>query len=302
MRAKIAKRAHFLAAIRRFFAERQVLEVDTPLLNPYGVSDVNLHSLVVADSGFLITSPEYAMKRLLAAGSGDIYQLCHVFRGEESGRRHLREFTLLEWYRCGFDHHDLIREVAALIAELLDKPDLPVRVTPYAELFADAFALDLFTADDAAITRLANTELAESAHWKMDRDGWLDLLFAHCIAPVLGRSGVQFVVDYPVSQAALSRVITNERGQAVAARFEGYWQGVELCNGFWELGDAAEQRARFARDNALRHAAGLAQMAIDETFLAALEAGLPDCAGVALGVDRLLMLAARATAIQDVVY
>ena len=301
MREKLARRARFLADIRRFFAERQVLEVDTPLLVAYGVTDVTLHSLAVAEAGFLITSPEYAMKRLLAAGSGDIYQLSHVFRGEESGRRHLREFTLLEWYRCGFDHHDLIREVAALIAELLDEADLPVRLTPYGDLFAEGFALDLFAADDAEIAAVARTRFPEAAHWNMDRDSWLDLLFTHFIEPDLGHEGVQFVVDYPLSQAGLSRSITNAQGQPVAARFEGYITGVEVCNGFWELTDADEQRARFARDNAMRRAAGLLQMPIDETFIAALEAGLPECAGVALGVDRLLMLAVRAAAIQDVV-
>lgn len=302
MREKVARRAQFLADIRHFFAARQVLEVDTALLVACGVTDNTLHSLAVAEAGFLITSPEYAMKRLLAAGSGDIYQLSHVFRGEESGRRHLREFTLLEWYRCGFNHHALIREVAALIGELLDEADLPLRVTPYPQLFAEAFALDLFAADDAEIARLARAECPEAAHWKMDRDGWLDLLFTHFIEPNLGRDGVQFVVDYPPSQAALSQLITNVQGQSVAARFEGYFKGMELCNGFRELTDADEQRARFERDNAKRRAAGLAQMPIDENFIAALEAGLPECAGVALGVDRLLMLAEHATTIQEVVY
>lgn len=302
MREKVARRARFLADIRNFFATRQVLEVDTALLVAYGVTDSTLHSLAVAGAGFLITSPEYAMKRLLAAGSGDIYQLSHVFRGEESGRRHLREFTLLEWYRCDFDHHELIREVAALIAALLDEADLSLRVTPYAQLFAEAFALDLFATDDAEIARLARAECPEAIHWTMDRDGWLDLLFTQCIEPNLGRDEVQFIVDYPPSQAALSRIITNTRGQPVAARFEGYFHGVELCNGFRELSDAGEQRSRFERDNATRRAAGLAQMPIDESFIAALDAGLPECSGVALGVDRLLMLAENAAKIQDVVY
>lgn len=300
LKDKIQQRAAFMAAIRAFFARRDVLEVDTNLLRACGVTDVNLVSLPAAQ-GYLITSPEYAMKTLLASGSGDIYQLSHVFRGEECGTKHLQEFTLLEWYRLGFDHQRLMQEVATFIRELLQKPALKVVTTPYAELFANAFQLDIFTASEATIKALAVAKIPESSAWEMPRDGWLDLLFTHFIEPNLGSDGLEFVCEYPPSQAALSRVITDSAGHNVAARFEAYIKGIELCNGFWELIDAQEQRARFLADNAERRALGLPEMPIDEAFLVALEKGVPPCAGVALGVDRLLMLATGASAIQDVV-
>lgn len=278
------------AAIRAFFAERGVLEVDTAHLSHAAVTDPHLHS-VRAGQGYLNTSPEYAMKRLLSAGSGDIYQLAHVFRGEEVGRRHLCEFMMLEWYRLGFDHHQLMGEVARLVKQLVPhKADLPVVARTYDELFMHFCGFDPGLSSDAAIVEVAEQIVPDCRIWALDRDGYLDLLFTQCIEPNLGQNEWTFVCNYPPSQAALSRII-EINGRQVAARFELYHQGLELCNGFWELCDAVEQRQRFIADNAARSAMGLSTMPVDEDFLAALATGLPECAGVALGVDRLLMLA-----------
>ena len=301
LRKRLQRRADFLAAIRAFFAARGVIEADTAQLRACGVTDPQLVPLA-ADGGYLQTSPEYALKILLAAGAGDLYQLAHVFRGEEEGRKHRREFMLLEWYRCGYDHLRLMDEVTALVHALLPASrDRPVRRTPYPALFRDRFGIDIHHADDATIRRLATAHIPESAAWPLTRDAMLDLLYSHYIEPQLGRGALEYICDYPPSQAALARIIENADGEVVAARFELYIDGMELCNGFWELADAAEQRARFLADNRARVQAGLPQIPLDEDFLAALAHGLPDCAGVALGVDRLLMLASGAAHIEEVV-
>lgn len=295
MRQLIARRAQFLAAIRAFFAARGVLEVDTAQLRPCGVTDPQLVSLA-ASGGYLQTSPEYAMKILLAQGAGDIYQLAHVFRGEEQGRKHRREFMLLEWYRTGYDHLRLMDEVAELARELLPAcRDWQIRRTPYAAAFSQHLGIDIAQLDDAALRDICCARLPESADWQLSRDGMLDLLFTHYVEPELGRDALEFLCDYPPSQAALARIIDGK-----AARFELYINGLELCNGFWELSDAHEQRARFLADNHERAQLGLPEMPLDEAFLAALERGLPDSAGVALGVDRLLMLACGAAHIDEV--
>ncbi|MDO4777565.1 MAG: EF-P lysine aminoacylase EpmA [Cardiobacteriaceae bacterium] len=301
MRKRIGERAAFLAAIRAFFAARDVLEVDTAHLRAFGVTDPHLVCLPVPAQGFLQTSPEYAMKRLLAAGSGDIYQLAHVFRGEEQGRKHQREFMMLEWYRAGFDHRRLMQEVAELVHTLLPRTrELPVRHTPYRTAFSRRFGRDIMALDDDALRRFCAQQLPESAEWALDRDGMLDLLFTHFIEAQLGADSLEFILDYPPSQAALARLHQDAHGNAVAARFELYYRGMELCNGFWELADADQQRERFLADNRQREQMALPAMAIDEGFLDALAQGLPDCAGVALGVDRLLMLHLDAAHIGDV--
>ena len=295
MRHLITRRARFLAAIRAFFAARGVLEVDTAQLRPCGVTDPQLVS-PAASGGYLQTSPEYAMKILLSLGAGDIYQLAHVFRGEEQGRKHRREFMLLEWYRLGYDHLRLMDEVADLVRALLPACRAwPLRRTPYAAAFRQHLGIDIDRMDDAALRALCTTRLPESADWQLSRDAMLDLLFTHYVEPELGRDALEFLCDYPPSQAALARIINGS-----AARFELYINGLELCNGFWELSDAHEQRARFLADNRERAQLGLPEMPLDEAFLAALERGLPDSAGVALGVDRLLMLACGATHIDEV--
>jgi lysyl-tRNA synthetase class 2 len=306
--ANLRARAELIARIRAFFAARGVLEVETPVLAGSAVSDLHLASLSSRYTGpgfpagrelYLQTSPEFAMKRLLAAGSGPIYQLGKAFRDGEAGRLHNPEFTLLEWYRPGFDLPALMGEVEALAADLLGLERGFARRT-YRELFRQHLQLDPFTASidelrDCAcrngVTRSEDLPLHEP-------DAWLDLLLTHCIEPWLGRDTPCFVHDYPPSQAALARVRAED--PPVAERFELYIRGVEIANGFHELADAAEQRARFESDRARRREACLPDVMPDERMLAALAHGLPDCAGVALGVDRLVMIALEAQSIAEV--
>ncbi len=293
-------RAALYARIRAFFAEAGVLEVETPILSRAAVTDPALASLAtrLAIPGlgdehrmYLRTSPEFAMKRLLAAGSGPIYQIGKVFRDEERGRFHHPEFSLLEWYRPGWDEKRLMDEVAALVRYVLDRPDLACERISYRALFQERLGLDPWTTD---ITQLQATAeqagIADSLRLDLDRDGWLDLLLSHLLAPDLGRGCLTFVYDYPPSQAALARLRKRD-GIEVAARFELYLQGLELANGFNELTDAAEQERRFLADLEVRRARGQPCHPVDRCFLAALAHGLPDCAGVALGLDRLLMIA-----------
>ncbi len=304
-RGRLRRRAALTAEIRAFFAARGVLEVETPLLAAATVTDLHLHSLattVEAGGGqrrlFLQTSPEFAMKRLLAAGSGAIYQICKAFRDGEAGRLHNPEFTMLEWYRPGFDHHALMDEVDELLAETLAVPAAE-RCT-YAQVFARHLELDPHASSAGRLRRRA-AELGLDAAGldPEDRDSWLQLLLACAVEPRLGRGRPTFVHDFPASQAALARVRPGE--PPLAERFEVYVEGVELANGFHELACAGEQRQRFAADLERRRAAGLPQVPVDERLLAALAAGLPDCAGVALGVDRLAMLAAGAESLAEVV-
>jgi len=290
-------RADLLERIRAFFRQAGVLEVETPACSFHGNTDPAIESLATRFQGpghgtgvplYLHTSPEFPMKRLLAAGSGPIYQVCRVFRNGELGRLHNPEFSLLEWYRPGFDHHRLMGEVAALVCHVADV-ELPERRISYAELFDEGLGLDPHTADLTALRNRA-LELHVPGAADLDlpgRDAWLDLLLTHCIEPRLPARRMTFVYDYPASQAALARVRPGP--PPLAERFELYLGGMELANGFRELADAAEQRRRFESEQAERAAAGQPSVPLDERLLAALEAGLPDCAGVALGLDRLLM-------------
>jgi lysyl-tRNA synthetase class 2 len=331
--AHLVERAALLRRAREFFAAREVLEVDTPLLVNAAVTDVHIHSARVrltepgvAQPGsaapapaapapplFLHTSPEYAMKRLLAAGSGDIYQICHVVRGLECGRLHNPEFTLIEWYRTGFTLASLMDEVEALVRTLLGAASA-ARASErlsYREAFLRELALDPFSASEEALARAAQPlgfrraplppradRGATSSASAGARDEWLELLMASLVGPRLGRSALTFVHSYPASQAALARL--DRTDARVAERFELYCEGIELANGFHELAAADEQRARFEHDNAERRRLGLPLAAPDERLLAALAAGLPDCAGVALGFDRTLMLALGAGHIEQV--
>ncbi len=285
-------RAALIDRVRAFFAARGVLEVDTPVLGRCTVTDPEIKS-IGADGGWLQTSPEYFMKRLLAAGSGPIYQFAHAFRAEERGRRHNPEFLLLEWYRPGFDDGALMDEIEALLASVLPGP-APLRL-PFAALVGGAFDVDPLTADNEALAA------ALTGHWAHigregdplhltdgRRTGLLDLLYAEASERIEGRA---FVTDFPPEMSALARLREDDAGRRVAARFELVVDGVELANGFHELVDADEQRARFEADLEDRAARRRVAPDIDERFLAALEAGLPDCSGVALGFDRLLMLA-----------
>jgi len=305
-------RARLMGTIRAFFAERDVLEVETPVLSRAAGTELHLQSFTTQYYGplappegrlYLHTSPEYPMKRLLAAGSGSIYQISKVFRDGEAGSRHNPEFTLLEWYRTGFDHQQLMDEVEILVAKVLPER-LSGRVTQrlsYREAFLCYADIDPHAADAAALAACARRHGIETT-WDLeraDRNIWLDLLMTHVIEAQLCRNCLSFIYDYPADQASLARIRPGE--PALAERFELYVQGLELANGFHELADSNEQRRRFERDNAARHAHGLPVLPIDENLLAALNYGLPDCAGVALGIDRLVMLAADASRIQDVI-
>lgn len=303
-RERLQLRAALLARTRAFFAARQVLEVDTPVLVNAAVSDTHIHSVSVQLSAaatlFLHTSPEYAMKRLLAAGVGDIYQICHVVRGHEQSRIHNSEFTLVEWYRLGFDLPRLMDEVEALVRELcaahpaVRQP--AVRLT-YREAFLQHLGLDPFAASIPQL-QAAVAHLAYQARDPSPRDELLDLIMGAVIGPRLGQDAPTFIHGYPASQAALARL--DPLDPRTAQRFELYLGGVELANGFQELAAATEQRARFAADLRERARHGLPGHPVDERLLAALDAGLPDCAGVAVGFDRVLMLAAGAAHIHEV--
>ena len=295
-----------LAAIRQFFADRAVLEVDTPQLVNHAVTDVNLHCAEVRwpvgeqRPQYLHTSAEYAMKRLLAAGSGDIYQLCHVFRGEERGVLHNNEFMMLEWYRVGWSFEQLMAEVDELVRGLLPAGALAAtQHLSYQQAFVDYLGCNPLTDSDAALGACARAQGFDAQLvQRCARDELLDLLMGARIGPQLGRAGPLFLHRYPASQAALARLDPHDA--RVALRFELYLHGVELANGFDELADAAAQRSRFEADRAQRRARGLPVPDCDEFLLAALAHGLPPCSGVALGVDRLLMVAGAATRIDEV--
>jgi len=299
-------RARLLQRIRAFFQAREVLEVDTPLLSRATVTDPHIESFVVQESQqgmprYLHTSPEFAMKRLLAAGSGSIYQVCKVFRQGEAGRQHNPEFSMLEWYRLGFDHHQLMDEVESLLRELLDG----YRSLAAGQRLSYRVAFQQYAGLDPLSASVTELQVAVKQHGievigldEAHKDSWLDLLMTHVVEPALPQDGPVFIYDYPASQAALARIRQSE--PPLAERFELYLGGMELANGFHELTDAQEQRQRFIVDLASRKVMGLSAVPVDERFLAALEAGLPPCAGVALGIDRLVMLAAGVKSITEV--
>lgn len=289
-------RAQLLAKVRQFFAERNVLEVDTPVLQRPAVSDPFIDCMQVdyrhypgdtPQPFYLQSSPEYAMKRLLCAGSGCIYQLGKVFRNGEHGKRHNPEFTMLEWYRLGFDAAQLMDEVSALVCQLTDIQVIE-RIS-YRALIAQHTQLDIHCASNAEIAHYVRGHIEIDLE-ENDRDGWLNVLMSHLIEPALKGRAV-FVYNYPASQAALARLTKDEQGLECAARFELFVDGVELANGYHELTDASEQRRRFEADIIQRKTLGLPQRPWDTHLVDALAQGMPDCAGVALGFDRLLMLA-----------
>ena len=289
----LAARADLLQALRRFFHDRGVMEVDTPLLSQGTVPDAGIDVFRLPGEGdeadrFLQTSPESAMKRLLAAGSGDIFQICKAFRQGEAGRHHNPEFTLLEWYRVGWDHTALIREVAEFLGTVLNSDGW--QIWPYRALFVEVLGVDPL---DERTSLAALTDLAQSRIGfvpdGLDRDAVLDLLMSHCIEPGINDWGVVFVTDFPPSQVAMARC-TSVGDADVAARFECYVHGRELANGYWEQIDADALAAQLHAENTRRRQRGLPERPVDERLLAAHRHGLPECAGVALGVDRLLAL------------
>ena len=299
-------RSAMLARVRAYFAAQEVREVHTPVLSVAAVSDPHIESVVASPARgarrFLQTSPEYPMKRLLAAGFGDCYQVCPVFRDGEAGRQHNPEFTMLEWYRVDFGmaeiQHDVDRVLRVACADVRSLP--PVRSVTYRDAIRDACGVDCRDATPAEVAAVLSGRgivPADARDW--DLDAWLDLLMGVVVGPALGHDGPLFVEDYPASQAALARLRTERDGSQVAERFELYLDGLELANGFRELGDAAEQRQRFERDLAVRGARGQPVNPLDANLLAALAHGLPDCAGVALGFDRLVMAAWRLPSLAD---
>ena len=294
---QLKQRGQILASIRHFFASRDVLEVDTPAMSQATVTDIHLHTFNTEFVGpgyakgqtlYLMTSPEFHMKRLLAAGSGPIYQICKSFRNEESGRYHNPEFTMLEWYRPGFTHHTLMDEMDELLQQVLSSA--PATRMTYQQAFLDVLGVcplvGSMTELKAAAAQLGLADIAEP---EQDRDTLLQLLFSVGVEPKIGQAAPAFVYDFPASQAALARI--NPQDNRVAERFEVYFKGIELANGFHELSDGDEQLVRFEQDNEKRLAMGLQPQPIDMHLVNALRAGFPDCAGVALGIDRLIMLA-----------
>lgn len=303
-------RARLYATIRAFFAGRDVLEVDTPVLSVAGNTDANIESFSLEFSGrtdgaprtrWLRTSPEFALKRLLAAGVGDCYELGRVFRNGEAGGRHNPEFTMLEWYRVGWDHRRLIGETVELVqaALALVGRTASVTTTTFHDLYRERLGLDPFTASDVELrAALGDVEIDPNG---LNRDDWLDLLMTHRLQPGFDRDGILVVLDYPASQCALAKIRAGQGSEpAVAERFELYLGALELANGYHELTDVEEQRARFLRDHALRAMRGAVQPPLDDGLLAAMAFGLPACAGVAVGVERLLMAMTGTERIADV--
>lgn len=300
----IIARAKIIMELRGFFIDRGLLEVDTPILSEYGVTDVHLSVFETYFSApfqptpkqlFLSTSPEYHMKRLLAAGSGPIFQICKVFRNEEAGRNHNPEFTMLEWYRPHFDMYRLINEVDDLLQQILDCEG--AESFSYQFIFQEYVGLDPLSAEKTELAKKAKEQGLVEAE-KQSRDMLLQYLFSQMVEPKIGQQRPAAVYYFPSSQAALAQISSEDH--RVAERFEFYYKGLELANGFNELTDAAEQLHRFERDNKQRQAMGLPTRQIDQRFISALQHGVPQCAGVALGVDRLLMIALGQQDIADV--
>ena len=299
-------RASLLEIVRDYFRTSGVMEVETPVLARTTVTDVHLQSLRTRVAGqgefYLQTSPEYAMKRLLATGAGDIYQIARVFRDGEYGALHSPEFTLIEWYRRGFDSMALMRDTAQLLDRLL----APHRTLRAPDWLTYGEAMRLHAGVDSTSANFGELKACLDSHkvplprgMTSDRDAYLDLILSTVVSPQLGRGGLTFLHEYPASQAALARLKASD--PSVAERFEIYLEGIELANGFHELADAAEQRARFEADLKLRRSRALHAPPLDERLLQALSFGLPDCSGVALGFDRVVMLAGGADKIEQVI-
>ena len=307
LRAALQLRARLYALVRQFFAERNVLEVETPMLSAAANTDPNIQSFTTrfgghVDSGardrWLRTSSEFAQKRLLVAGIGDCYELGRVFRDGEAGRRHNPEFTMLEWYRIGWDHYRLMAEIVDLVQAALAPvgKGSNLHKCTYRDLFIAVLGIDPFSATQTQLQAALGDVRVDAQG--LSRDGWLDLLLTHRIQPGFPSDRITVVCDYPMSQCALAKI--RHDNPPVAERFEVYVGQQELANGYHELTDAAEQRARFVRDNASRRERKLPELPLDENLLAAMERGLPECSGVALGVERLLMAMTSSEEIRDV--
>ena len=299
-------RAHMYATIRQFFAERHVLEVETPILSQAGVTDVHLASVKTqrhiagkAQTHYLQTSPEFPMKRLLASGSGAIYQICKVFRDDEHGRKHNSEFTMLEWYRPAFSLKDLMHETSDLLQACLGERVTRPIVLSYKHAFADRLDINPLQATLIDLKNCAQ-RVGLDIDLGDDRLGYMDLLFSHMVEPSLGFDTPVFLTDFPPEMASLAKTRLDDDNEQVAARFEVYIDGLELANAYDELIDADVLRSRFEADNTEREKIGLTPMPIDEHLLAALP-HMPECSGIALGLDRLLMIAQQKLKLADVI-
>ena len=295
---RLRARACLLQDIRDYFAAERVMEVETPLISRSGNTDPEIQSIRTDSGAYLRTSPEFALKRLLASGSGDIFELGRVFRAGESGRSHNPEFTMLEWYRTGFSYHQLMDEVAVLVRNcgrgIFDQ--WPQKKLSFRQLFVDYIGLDPFNADEHELRAKAKEHGISDI--ELNRKQWLDLLISMVIQPALPEECLTFIYDFPAEQAALARIRPDS--PPLAERFELYLGRTELANGYQELTDAAEQKQRFDTENRQRVKRGLGECAIDHHLVSALENGLPECAGVALGVDRLLMAITGVDSIDEV--
>jgi len=297
------QRARILQSIRAFFAQQNVLEVETPIISAAAITDPQLQSFSTqfkSKKYYLHTSPEFYMKRLLCAGSGDIYQLAKVFRGDEIGRYHNPEFTLLEWYRLGFNHHQLMDEIESLLSYLMTENKISFTRLSYRQAFIKQMKIDPLVADVQELKFCAKKYNIETPQGMADeKDMWLDWLMVEKIAPGFAKDSFTFLYDYPASQASLARI--DKEDSRIANRFELFYGELELANGFYELTDASEQAARFENDNKIRKQRQQKPMPVDRYFLNALQAGLPECSGVALGIDRIMMVINKTSHIRDVI-
>jgi len=299
----IKQRAQLLKKLRIFFEQNAVLEVDTPILSQFGGTEPNLQAITAnyhfqgkARVGFLQTSPEYAMKRLLAAGVGDCYQIFKAFRNEESGRFHNPEFSLLEWYQVGIDEIQLLKKIDQLLQQVIGSS--AAQFCTYTELFVQHLEIDPLHSKIESLRELTASKIENPPH--LERiDDYLELLFNYCIEPQIGNERPCFVTHYPATQASLAKI--SKTTPNLSCRFEVFYKGLELGNGFYELCDADEQLQRFQNENKRRREMGLDEIEIDPNFIQALRNGLPESSGVAIGVDRLLMIITGANHIDEVI-
>ena len=297
------KRQALMAQVRDFFVRRNVLEVETPVLSAYGGTDPQLDYFEIEDpKRFMMTSPEFHMKRLLAAKFGDIFQITKSFRKDEFGGHHNNEFSMVEWYRVGVPQDKLMDEVEDLVSEIIGTK-LNARRTRWIDAFKNYAGVNPFCeklSDYADACRAREFPVPEKSE-TLTREDWWDYLMVFLVEPALASNGPEFILDYPPSQAALAQTYVDADGYTWARRFELFVNQVELCNGYTELTDAVEQRRRFNADLEIRKGMNKPLPPIDERFLAALESGMPACSGVALGLDRLFMLALGKEEIADVI-
>jgi len=301
--SNLKQRARMLNSLRAFFAERNILEVETPIISTAATTDPQLESFSTHFQNheyFLHTSPEFYMKRLLAAGSGDIYQLAKVFRNDENGRLHNPEFTLLEWYRLNFNHHQLMDEIELLLKNLMPEKSNQITRISYQQAFISQLKIDPLIASTEQLKNCAaQYQITTPQGMKNNKDMWLDWLMLEKIAPSFSKNAFTFLYDYPASQASLARLDSNDA--RIANRFELFFGELELANGFYELTDSQEQQQRFEKDNEIRTNNNQKNMPIDYDLITALKSGLPSCAGVAIGIDRLMMLHSNVKSINKVI-